>query len=208
MNEPKGGIALDALAKLSQMNAGDLQSVLGTKLPEYGDFSVEEFVLDVPAYDRRQKRFPLSAALAIEIARQLSDEGGIPLVAAFKLIVYTGALRHFEQRAGEKTRAEDRPDRDLWVAVLGARNTWGNSPREGWPVSGFGADECWAYGHYEGTYDAITAAIKSRMIRDTVGADMDDIEPSDFARVFMVNVSAADRRLHKRAADLGIKIEG
>ncbi|MGE0565818.1 MAG: hypothetical protein AB7O50_15025 [Pseudolabrys sp.] len=188
------------LARLNQMSVEDLKPLLNTRLPEYGDFTVAEFFLN---QDSRGE-FPATSALAIEIARQLSDDSGLPLLAALDAVQYTGAIGHFAGHEGRRSQPTRRADTDFWVGVLGIRSDWGTSSREGWPVTGFGPGECWMKGHYDGTFDQVTAAIKSRMVRDTV--DPDDVDAADHARLFMTNVSAAARRLSKRAKDLGIEI--
>jgi hypothetical protein len=204
MSEPKRGIALDGLADLSQMSVADLKALLDTKLPEYSNFSIGEFVLDAFGYDRPDfKGFSLSAALAIEVARQLADDGGIPLIAALKTVIYTGAVSLFPD---DDIPPQELANNDFWVAVLGTRSDWwGESPRVGWPETAFGPSEVWLKSHYEGTFDHVTTAIKIRMADDAAGA-MEGAADVDSSRVFMTNVSAAARRLRKRAHGMGLEI--
>lgn len=208
MTNPARGLGVDDLARLSQMTPEEIKPLLDTRLPEYGNFTVAEFHLNQDIHHLNpdlRGNFPSSSALTMEIARQLSDDGGLPLVDALQAVSYTGAVKHFASHEGRHSHPTHRADTDLWVGVLGIRSDWGTSPREGWPVTGFGAGECWMRGHFEGTFDQVTAAVKSRMVRDTV--DVDGIDFADHARLFMTNVSAADRRLRKRAKELGIALD-
>ena len=201
MTNPARGLGVSELARLSQMTPEEIKLLLDARLPEYGNFTVADFFLNRDS----RGNFPGYAALFVEIARQLADDNGLPLLAALKFVSYTGAIKHFASHDGHHSHPTRRADTDLWVGVLGIRSNWGGSPRDGWPVTGFGPRECWMLGHYDGTFDQVTAAVKSRMVRDTV--DVDGIDLADHARLFMTNVSAADRRLRKRAKELGIALD-
>lgn len=190
-----------ALAQLSQMTPDELTRLIKTPLPQYADLTVGDFVLDGPD---AQGRYPWTAALALEVARQLADDKGLPIIAALNIVSYTGAIEHYASYSpASGLAADEKADTDFWAAIVGTRNTWGTEPRSGssFGVTSFGPGEFWSTSHYHGTFDQMTADIKSRMIRDTIGHS-----DSDPARVFMVNVSAADRRLRKRAADLKIDL--
>ncbi len=184
MSDPKPGIAPKALAEISQMAAGELSALLNTKLADYSDFTVGQIVLAGPDANGLH---PYSDALAIEVARQLSDYAGLPLTDAMRAVTYTGAIENYAARPADAVAA------DFWVAIVGARNTWGSEQRGSVPVTTFGPGEFWSTAHFHGTFEQMTNAIKDFIARDGI-----DYPESDFARVFMTNVSAADRRLSKR----------
>ncbi len=196
---PRAMISLADLARLSQMSLAELTAFAERPVPGH-PFKSGTYYLDGPS---PAGKFGYLAALRIEVARQLSDDGWLPFSAAMDAVIYTGALSAY---SGDLPAPRFAPDQDYWVAVLGARTNWGAQPREGWPATGFGPGEVWTQGHFDGTYDVVVGAIKSRIIRDTMAADADGNEPDDFARVLLANVSAADRRLRKRAAALGINL--
>jgi hypothetical protein len=129
--------------------------------------------------------------LMIEVARQMHDDGGIPMTTASKLVWNAGV----EAREG---------DADYWIAVVRYRNTWGGSTDRGsLPVTEIGPGEYWSSAHFSGSFAEV-----SRSIADDIGNTAKDIPDCDPARIFMANVSTADRRLRKRAAELGIQIAG
>lgn len=199
MSDPKPGIALNALATLSQMRVDELSAIVDAKMPDFKGFTVGEFVLNGPDLSGA---FPTSAALKIEVARQLSDNAGLSMQEALRIVAYTGGVDGYE-RYGCRFMLHDKAA-DFWAAIVGARNSWGDpEPRGSIDVTGFGLAEFWSTSHYKGSFGFVTDSIKDRMSREDL--TQPDTDP---ARVFMVNISAADRRLRKRAADLGIAIDG
>ena len=198
---PRAMISFDDLARLSQMSIDALKAFIERPVPGHPYLKSGAYYLDGPS---SRGKFNYLAALRIEVARQLSDEGWLSFPAAMDAVVYTGALSAY---SSETYAARFNPDRDYWIAVLGARANWGQQPRDDWPVTSFGPDEVWTNGHYDGSYDAVVAAVKSRIMRDTISAEADGIEPDDFARMLIANVSAADRRLRKRAVALCINLD-
>lgn len=197
MSDPKPGVALTTLAALSQMSVVELKTIVDAKLPDFQGFTIGDFVLDGPYLPGV---FPASAPLKIEVARQLFDNSGLPLLESLRIVSYTGAVEHYD-RYDCKSALHDKAA-DFWAAIVGARNTWvGNDPRGSIEVTSFGSSEFWSTSHYKGSFGFVTGSIKDRLARETI-----DSPDSDAARVFMVNVSAADRRLRKRAADLGIVV--
>ncbi len=185
MTNPKGGsLALQQLAELSQMTVEDVLRIVS-------DDSL------TPKPVQFARLFSFSDALEIEIARQMNDNNGVPLNEAFRLSVYTAAL------ASYGVHNTSGSSQDFWMAVAASRNTWGTEPRGIWPITGFGPKEYWAELHFTGALGAITSEIS-----EWIGRDRVQHPDSDPARIIMCNVSAADRRLRKRAADLGLKIVG
>lgn len=199
MSDPESGIALNALAKLSQMSGDELKALLETKLPNHGGFTIGEFVLGEP--DQRGL-FSHAAALTIEIARQFSDNAGLAPSESLRVISYAGAVENYLAYPEKITPPTRKADCDFWISIVGARNTWGsNEPRGSFEVTGFGDGEFWSTSHFHGSFDQITAEIKSQMTRDGI-----EYPDTDYSRIFMANVSAADRRLRERAKLLEIAI--
>lgn len=183
MTDPKGAaLTLKQLAELHQMTTGDLLNIWNDPAPKAISFN---------------SRYDLPAALEIEIARQMSDNSGIPLNEALRLSMYTMAVQsYFAQKSAGSGSSQD-----FWFAVTASRNTWGSAPRGMWPVTSFGPKEYWAEMHYSGSLGTIMGEIS-----ESVGRDQVQYPDSDPARIVMCNVSAADRRLRKRAAELGIEL--
>jgi hypothetical protein len=144
-----------------------------------------------------QDAFTYGDVLGIEVARQLHDDGGMPMADAAKLVWSAGVAVLWE------SLGEGVPN-DLWIAVVRHRNTWTPStPRGSFPVTLFGAVEYWSSAHFSGMLTDI-----NRDIAVYVSATERDHPDSDPARIVLTNVSAADRRLRKRAAALGVRIAG
>lgn len=76
-------------------------------------------------------------------------------------------------------------------------------PRASFPVTLFGSAEYWSSAHFSGTLAHI-----NRDIAEYVSSVESDHPDSDPARIILTNVSAADRRLRKRAAALNIRVAG
>lgn len=194
MTNPRGGVSLSALALASQMTELDLARLLKTPHPDHKDMTLADMALP----SALAAAYSYADALAVELARQLSDQYGLPLASALHFVGYTGAVEHYAV-ADKRYSPERKGDYDFWVAVTGARNSWGDDARGSLSVTGFGVSEFWTTMHFHGTFDQVTAQIKSQILRDGI-----DYSDSDFARLFMANVSAADRRLQKRIGDLGL----
>jgi hypothetical protein len=140
-----------------------------------------------------QDAFTYGDVLGIEVARQLHDDGGMPLDDAAKLVWSAGVAVLWESSAKGAPR-------DFWIAVVRHRNTWTPSrPRGSFPVTLFGPLEYWSSAHFSGLLADI-----NRDIADYISRDERDHPDSDPARIILTNVSAADRRLRKRAADIGV----
>jgi hypothetical protein len=180
----KGGLALKQFATLNQMTVEAMRSMINS----------HEMILP---FDRFKREFTYLDALEIEVARQLADKDGVPLTEAVQLTSYTSAVGHYAQRSYNGTGAPD-----FWLAVTASRNTWGDHPRGSWPVTGFGPNEYWAELHFTGSFGEVTGEIAIWIGRDQV-----QHPDSDPARIILANVSAADRRLRKRAAELGIELK-
>lgn len=183
MTTPKGaGLTPDQMAELHRMTVAELRDLGDDTSPT--------------ALDGFKHRFDFADALEIEIARQMSDKDGVPLREALRLSAYTMAVNYYlaHKEAGGASE-------DFWLAVTASRNTWGSAPRGAWPVTGFGPGEYWSEMHYTGSLGTIVGEIS-----ESIGRDQAQYPDSDPARIFMCNVSAADRRLRKRAADLGIEL--
>jgi hypothetical protein len=144
-----------------------------------------------------QDTFSYADALEIEVARQLSDDHGIPLRAASKLASNAGAAFALDISYGTKSAS------DFWVAIVQSRNTCPETSRP-WA---YGAkkstlpDEYWSSCYFSGTF-----AEASRAVADYIERQDEDVPDADASRVFMANASAADRRLRKRAAKIGVDI--
>ena len=140
-----------------------------------------------------QDMFTYGDVLMIEVARQLHDDGGMPMADASKLVWNAGVAAGLEKSGGGVSH-------DFWIAVVRHRNTWNPStPRGSFPVTLFGASEYWSSAHFSGTLADI-----NREIAEYVSTTERDHPDSDPARIVLTNASAADRRLRKRAAALGI----
>jgi len=138
-----------------------------------------------------ENAFTYRDILAIEVVRQMHDDGGIPMTTASKLV----------QNAGIDARADGA---DHWIAIVRYRNTWGGSTdRSSLPVTETGPGEYWSSAHFSGSFAEV-----SKLIADDIGNTAKNDPDSDPARIFMANVSTADRRLRKRAAALGIQVAG
>jgi hypothetical protein len=149
-------------------------------------------ISDASRFYSDQDRFTYPDALIIEVARQLQDDGGMPMAAASKLVWNAGI--DVPPQSGD----------DYWIAIVRYRNTWGGStPRGSIPVTEVGASEYWSSSHFSGSFAEVSKSIAEE-IGNTATAHPD----SDPARIFMANVSTADRRLRKRAAALGIQVSG
>lgn len=186
----RGSIALPTLALLSQMTAERLEALVID-----GDMPNDNLAGDINLHFAG--RYEYADALAIEVARQLHDAQGLPLSEALRIVSYC--------RSGQfdRPKSDSNIESDMWVAILGTRETWGASPRGSFPVTDFGQGEYWRTMHFAGTFDFVTAEIRAEVARD------ERLQPdSDPARIFFANVSAADRRLRRRAADLGIVVAG
>ena len=172
-----------ALAKLSQRSAKELhKQALADELPVV----VAENFLTFSA----NSEFDYSDALAIEVSRQLSDDGGLCMKAAAKLV-------------GNIVADLTDENSDQWIAIVRNRNPWpAGESRGSWPVTDFGDAEFWSSAHFAGSLQSVTDSI-SQM----VASDRDDRASSEPARIFMTNVSTADRHLRKRAASLGIALD-
>jgi len=181
MSKIKGSLTLKQFADINQMSVENMRALIKN----------HEMLLP---FDSFKREFAYGDALAIEVARQLADKDGVPLAEAVRLTSYTSAVDHYMARPYNGTGATD-----FWLAVTGSRNTWGDLPRGSWPVTGFGPKEYWAELHFTGSLGEITGEIATWIGRDQV-----QHPDSDPARIIFANVSAADRRLRKRAADLGI----
>lgn len=177
------GLTHKQLAELHQTTTDNLLAILGNPGPT--------------VIDPFKTRFNFSDALELEIARTLSDKDGLPLSEALRLSAYTMAVDSY--LAGQQS--SNGAGQDFWLAVTASRNTWGSAPRGMTPVTSFGPGEYWAEMHYIGSLGTIMGEIS-----ESIGRDQVQYPDSDPARIFMCNVSAADRRLRKRAADLGIDL--
>lgn len=131
-------------------------------------------------------------ALMIELTRQLQDDGGISPAVASRFVWNSIGVGDWSANA---RRA------DHWIAMVRWRNTWGSAPRGSWPITLLGPKEYWSTAHFAGSFSAIQGEIAEAI--ETYSADHPD---SDAARILMTNVSAADRRLRKRAAEMGIDL--
>ena len=153
------------------------------------------------------KNFRYGDALAVEIARQLNDDTGVTsgpsILESLRIVSYSAAVPlYFEYIAGQPHLAKAMTD--FWLAVSSARNSWGARPRGNTPeLTGFGSAEYWSNMHFTGSFDQVCVAVKQWMTKETT--EYPDTDPG---RVFMVNVSTADRRLRKRAKELQIGIVG
>jgi len=175
------------------LDAGTLAKLSGLSVKKLHDAATagELPIIAEPSFIvfSHQQKFSLADAVAIEVARQLSDDGGLPLATASKLVDNAG------------TRAYESSSDDFWIAIVRNRNTWPGGSRGSIKVTGFGQREFWSSSHCSGTFAEVTNTISGWIERDKV--DFPDIDP---ARIFMANVSTADRRLRKRAADMGIEL--
>jgi len=135
--------------------------------------------------------FTYHDALMIELTRQLHDDGGVSPVVASKFIWNSIGSNY----------AHDHAASDRWIAMVRWRNTWGAAPRGSFPVTLFGPNEYWSTAHFAGSLQSVQADIA-----EAIDSYSDDITESDAARILMANVSAADRRLRKRAATLGVAV--
>ena len=187
-------IKLATLARLSQMDEAELHNLIYRGALHLGS-------VDGPEVDHPNNvfkgAFRYSDALQIEVARQLSDEDGPALADAAKFCSHALGNGYVFQPKQMGVLY------DHWFGAFRSRNTWGSEPRGTWPVTAFGAGEYWSAMHCSGPLHQCHAEISFWLAHDE--AQYPDSDP---ARIFLVNVSAADRRLRKRAAQLGIAIVG
>ena len=184
MTDPKGvGLTLKHMASLHQMSVAELRKLLDEPVP-----------MAISAF---KKHFSYADALEIEVARQMSDHFGIPIQEALRLSCYAAALKEYSERA----QTASGRSQDFWFAVAASRNSRGSSQIGTVPVTRFGPKEYWAEEHYTGTLGAVVGAIS-----EAIGRDQCLHPDSDPARIFMTNISAADRRLCKRAAEMGLDL--
>ena len=143
---------------------------------------------DLDSHVDGQYRF--SDALAVEVARQLSENNGIcagpRMEEAIRFASHAGAVAFYLEASAEQSSG------DFWAAVVSTRNSAANAK----PA------EYWSSLRFTGSLDQIMNEMNASLAREA--ADYPEAEPS---RVFMVNVSAADRRLRKRAAALCINLD-
>lgn len=180
------------LARLTQAQENDL-GYWGARSELTASWPVE---IDSDA----TRGYTYADALAVEIARQLHDNSGVPMLEALRIVAYTGAVPRFFEHAAKQPHLA-KAVTDFWAAITSARNTWGKTPRGKTPVTSFGPGEYWATMHFAGSFDHVAQQIKVSMAKEGI-----DYPDSDTARIFWVNASAADRRLRKRAADLQIDL--
>ncbi|TYO60794.1 hypothetical protein FXV83_41870 [Bradyrhizobium hipponense] len=178
----------------TKFTAGDLASLFNWSLIRLHELACADELPIVVSESFRpfshQDQFSYSDALMVEVARQMHDDGGISILAASKLVLNAGIGAPREDGA------------DHWIAIVRYRNTWGDSnPRGSIPVTEIGHDEYWSSSHFAGSLGEVTSAITAE-----IGRSAKEHPGSDPARIFLANVSTADRRLRNRAAALGLKI--
>jgi hypothetical protein len=145
-----------------------------------------------------QDTFSYADALLCEVSMQLSDDGGMSFADASILIANAGLAGFFSLPTGVLSRSND-----FWTGIACNRNTWGAAPRGSWKVTHFGPSEYWSSAHFAGTLEAVTREIREYIEREEI--EHPDTDPT---RIFLTNVSAADRRLRRRAAKFGIAVVG
>lgn len=152
-------------------------------------------------------RYSYGDALAVEIARQLNDDSGISsgpsVLESLRVVSYAGAVPlYFEYLSAAPHLAKALTD--FWLAVSSSRNSCDESSRmESIRVTNFGPAEYWSNMHFAGSFSQVIEQVRQWMTRETT--EYPDADPS---RLFMANVSAADRRLRARAEEIGIRIVG
>jgi hypothetical protein len=193
----KATLSAEQLATLSQVPASEIEY-----WHQRGQHNAA-WPVDIESFS--SKRYSYRDALAIEIARQMNDDSGIcggpSVLEGLRIVSYTGAVPlYFDYTVSQPHVAKALTD--CWLAVFSSRHScdeWGRGKSV--PVTSFGASEYWSSMHVVGSFDQVTREIKQAMTDDTLRYP--DTDPG---RVFMANVSAADRRLRKRASDLGIHV--
>lgn len=191
------GLKLQEFTELNQMPRDKFRSMLWRgklHLPSRADGSLSGWT-----------RYRYADALSVEVSRQISDRNGITLEAAREIIVGSDAIRSFLNVRSVSTGSEwsDNPKADFWVGSVFFRNTWPAHKRRKTEVSSFGPTEFWSSDHFSGTIEFVTKEIE-RWIEHTA----EQYPDADPARIFLVNVSAADRRLRRRAEQFGIRVIG
>jgi len=221
MNSAKNTIPTDLLARLMLTDAAEIASwranadqqamlpkiELGAEFPIMEPFS---WPVEVDSIYTHEYRF--SDTLALEIARQLSDDTSIsvgpPMLAALDVVAYTGAVqRFFEYDAMHQPPIK--PITDFWIAIASARHDLEEGERP-FAITAIGGDEYWSNIHVSGSFDQVTQGIKQWIVRETNEYTPEpphtERDRVDAGRVFLVNVSTAARRLIGRAQAMGIKI--
>ena len=188
--EGRPGLDQERFAKLLQFSRDNLRAAM-RELPFISNS------VSMARLDGRALRYSFREAVAIEAARQIADDGGLSMENALR-ITGPNIAQFFEPRESHISKTLS----DFWIGVARARNTWGAAPRGAFPVTGFGEGEYWSGVHFFGTLDRVVAEMRYWQQHDE-----NEHPDSDPAAIFLSNVSAADRRLRKRAADLGIKID-
>ena len=188
VNVSRAGSSRTSCGELRLVASRSANKICGSIL---SDYSTPQTI------DPFKERFRFADALEIEVARQLHDDFGVPLTEGLRLAAYTMAVRSFLDAQSADSSS------DFWLAVTSTCNTWGNEPPGSWPITGFGPKEYWAEMHYVGSLGAIMGDILLSFGQDQVSYP--DFYP---ARIVMTNVSAAYRRLRKRAHPLWCRNPG
>jgi len=190
--EAKPGLDQERFASLMQMSRADIRALM-RELP----FVSAGDSISMSRLAGRGVRYSYLEALAIEAARQLADDGGLSMENAMR-IVGSGVANFFNSSDQNRSKVLS----DFWVGVARARNSWGKEPRGAYPATSFGPSEYWSGAHFFGSLDRVFGELRYWQQHD------EDAHPdSDSAAIFLSNISAADRRLRKRAAELGIRID-
>lgn len=168
-------IKLDKLAPLLQRAPAQIHKELRKEV-----FSLDVLIDADINVAQRSAEFSYLQVLAMETARQFSDDGGLPLRAASQIVA--NAMAPFPDDGS-----------DLWIGVVSNRNTGSVGHRYIYPATSFGGDEYWSSAHVAGSFDEVGAKLK-----DLIATEAELYPDSDPARILLVNVSAADRRLARR----------
>ncbi|MCW5694555.1 MAG: hypothetical protein KIT48_19520 [Pseudolabrys sp.] len=191
MNTPfaKHGLRQNQFAALMQMSVDEVRSLMNSMPSLASQTSVAMARLSGAGV-----RYSYREALAIEAARQLTDDGGLSMESAMRIVI-SNIGRYFEYRCSDSGKT----DSDFWIGVTRARNTWDQAkePRGSYPVTSFGPGEFWSGNHYAGALAEVLTTTQEWQRHD------EQMYPeSDPAAIFLTNISAADRRLRQRAGDL------
>lgn len=147
-------------------------------------------------------RYVYADALTIEVANQISADGGVSLLVANDLIVMTCGVKRYQAatRAGSAKLPDNKSD-DFWIGVLKSRNSTTDENVRHPEISGLSDREHWSGAHASGSLASVIAELQRQITLDH------ELYPdADAARIFLVNISAADRRLQQRAARVGVRI--
>lgn len=187
------GLPLAEFAKLNGIERDNLRSQIyrgHIRLPSFADDGKRQ------AHARR--RFQFADALAIAIANGLSEDGGMPFPEAMRTVAEGRAVQqYFEYR--HKFEPTDQRPLDYWFGIGRWRVT---ETDESGSQALSTVREFWSTGAiYAGPLLTLVNKAEAES-----AAIMQSNSGSEFMRLAIVDVSAADRQLRRKAKAMGFRV--